>query len=887
MAVSKSFDAFRKQALEGARDADLVERWEEIALLAQLRQKNKGKDKHVFHDIPRPPQNDLSPLLLSVRMRKDIYLKAAALMGFNVAYSPSWDLFDGGVENEALREENAAGRPFESDLVRGSCKRSAQERMETERAALKQLGVFADWRGVKPHLEARYEAKLLDSFGRLMTAGLVQRELKPGCWCIQCRTDLSEAEQAVCNRKSTGAYIRFPLRAGLERLGPNAGVAARVFELWTLPAGAALALSPDASYEAVQFNGSPLVIEKGSADKFPAESQIERIETIEAAELLQCICSHPLLDAELPIVMRGEEEGAFVLVSPSGKERPFPQQLFLASDADPFGGRSPRLAYNYRIGSIMNESGEMTEEAETFCGLSIQDAHEHIALRLDYMGMLIRADDGEIAYPHCWTCDSPAAFRPIDHWTFDASESGLLRRVVQGMELFETHPSGLKERLKKSVPRQERWEASQPGVWGLPIPAFYCQKCGEQLDVERSVKTARDLISHKGTDAWFSVDPDDALPNDAACPSCGAREFRRDTSVMKPWTASLLDAIQNMDSRRENAKIGDIFMERADDALDWIARLLTLLYALRDGCPTKFLHYIDLKKSGPQLKASADPKLMRILEQPGGSDLFRLFALRHTFSTKTSAEDAAERLEEQRAEFENALLRAAFLTQKQTSPKGDADIGSIPYLPALFAAWFDSVKVQTESAFQTYYFDAAWETLRGALRRFETMADYLETARTRLPKSERGDLPLTERAFYECALQLLKLMTPFLPMTAERLWTRAFREPDGGSVFLSNALRGSQNWKSGKKRPAPPGSFEVWADAARAVQQASIGGVNVVFYNDVEEWQKMFDESAEGLRMFAEGGFAVWTDETPPEDADARAQEVRVSNLNPESDSDA
>ena len=886
MAVNDTFDAFKEQALKEARDADLVERWEEIALLAQLRQKNKGKDKHVFHDIPRPPQNELNPLLLSVRMRKDIYLKAAALMGFNVAYSPSWDLFDGGVESEALRGENAAGRAFESDLVRGSCRRSAQERMETERAALKQLGVFADWRGVKPHLEARYEAKLLDSFGRLMTAGLLKHELKPGYWCIECQTELSEEEQEIRNRKSTGAYIRFPLRAGLERLGPNAALAARVFELWTMPAGAALALSPGASYEAVQFNGKPLVIEKGTVDELSAESRIEHIETIEAEELLQCACSHPLLDAELPIVMRGEKDGAFVLVSRRGKESPFPQQLFLASEADPFGGHSPRLAYNYRIGSIMDESGQMTEEAETFCGLSIHDAHKHILLRLEYMGMLIQEDDGELAYPRCWSCGAPAAFRPIDRWTFDASKSGLMRRVVQGMELFEARPSSLKERLKKSVLRQERWEASQSGVWGLPVPAFYCRKCGAQLEVERSVKTARDLISHKGADAWFTMEPDDALPNDVACASCGAREFRRDTSVMKPWTASLLGAIQNMDSRRENAKIGDIFMERSDDALDWIARLLTLLYALRGGCPTKFLHYIDLKKSGQQLKTLADPKLMRLLEQPGGSDLFRLFALRHTFNKKMSAEEAAAILEEQRAAFENVLLRAAFLTQKQKSPKGDAGIGSIPYLPALFAAWFDSVKGKTERAFQAYDFDAAWDALRSALSRFETMADYLEAARTRMPKSERGDLALTERAFYECALQLLKLTTPFLPMTAERLWTRAFREPDGSSVFLSNALRGSQNWKRGRKRPAPPGSFEIWADAARAVQRESAGGVDVVFYNDVEEWREMFDESAEGLRMFAEGGFTVWTDETP-EDAASSAKEARVSGLNAESDGDA
>ena len=87
-------------------------------------------------------------------------------------------------------------------------------------------------------------------------------------------------------------------------------------------------------------------------------------------------------------------------------------------------------------------------------------------------------------------------------------------------------------------------------------------------------------------------------------------------------------------------------------------------------------------------------------EKDGGSDLFRLFALRHTFNTGVTAEEAAAELLEQRAAFETALLRAAFLTQTQKAPKGNADIGSLPYLPALFAVWFDGVKKRPRARFR-------------------------------------------------------------------------------------------------------------------------------------------------------------------------------------------
>ena len=831
-----SFDSFKKEtqkALNAWSGAKLVARWEEIALLAELRQKNKGKDKYVFHDVPQAPQKRVSPSGLIVRMRKDICLKAAALMGFNASYSPSWNMFAGQAEKEALKEENAKRRqlpsgemdPFDPVSTRDDCRSRAQSRIEEERSAVKRLGVFADWRGVKPHLEARHEAKLLDSFGRLVSAGLMRRELKPGWWCIQCKTELAESEQIVLPRKETGAAARIPLRKGLERLGARVDIAVRAADLWTLPAAAAVALSPDAEYEAVQMeDGAALVVEKTNLHRLLDGMEFTKLEPIETDELLQCVYCRPLRDADMPAVLRGAEEGEFLTRSPDGRMHPNHLGLFFAEAG---GGMEPRLAHNYKLGSIMNEAGEMTEEADAFCGWTAEEARGHIALQLDRMGMLLRKEDGETEHPHCWTCEAPAFLRPIDSWRFDASKEDLLNRVVNGMT-FEAFPSDYKERLKRSVERQRRWQASRSGVWGLPTPAFYCRKCGEPFDTQRSVKAARDLISHKGTNAWFSADPDDVLPNDAECAECGARDFRKDASVIEPETAALLEAVQNLELRRDNAKIGDIFMER-NDPTDWTARLLIVHYALRDGFPTKFVHSPPLKGKLPYSKRMDRTELTAALERSGGSDLFRLLALNSSAAREDSIEEELEELEAQRAEFEEALLRAAYLTRGQIPPAGDADMAALPYLPALFVSWFDTVKTAVEAAIAvpTYDMDGAWRALREALPRFKAMSGYIEAGQ----RTGSSEAALAERAYYECALQLLKLITPFLPMTAERLWLAAFGAPDGPSLFLSEKLRGSKHWKAGKTPPDPSDAPGAAADApAEAALAELFGGSAAAFF---------------------------------------------------------
>ncbi len=296
------FDAYRRKVLSSFRDADIVDLWAQSNLLAQLRQKNKGRQKQVIHDIPRPPCEEVTPYDLAHRVQKDMYFKIAALMGFNVTYAPSWNLFDPAVEACVTQDEHEAGRLADAVTVRRESKALVGTRMADEKALLQRLGIFADWRGVRPQLEPRYEARLLEGFGELMDRDFLTKEAKPSYWCIQCQSILTDDELVYKAHKWAAAYVRFPVREGVERLGPNVSLLVWVVELWALPAGIAVALPKTGQYVAVDCEGDRLIIEQETAEKILDSRSYEVLEELDAGELLKCTCSHPLLDVELPVV---------------------------------------------------------------------------------------------------------------------------------------------------------------------------------------------------------------------------------------------------------------------------------------------------------------------------------------------------------------------------------------------------------------------------------------------------------------------------------------------------------------------------------------------------------------------------------------------------------
>ena len=352
-------------------------------------------------------------------------------------------------------------------------------------------------------------------------------------------------------------------------------------------------------------------------------------------------------------------------------------------------------------------------------------------------------------------------------------------------------------------------------MWGLPVPAFYCQKCGEQLEVERSVKAARDFISHKGTDAWFPAKADDILANDVICASCGAREFRKDTSIVDPRMATLLTSLLNMDGRRETAAGGDIYIEQTDHAEPWLTRLLLALYATKEHFPTQFLHVRNASsQTGPSAVLERKSLSSLLTNMQGGADMLRILVLSNEISEDDSDDEVLAHVAGTYKDLYDTLCRLAYTTRdaarmvKTTAPP--------PAVTRMFAAHFETTRHEVVRAFREYDFAGAWERVRALREDIDGMRvaveDILESEE--VGKNQAARLLSMLR---DWGLQYLKLCTPFVPMLTEHVWRTAYGAADAASIFLSEWSMPT-NGGSRRRQELPPveesALYRPWMDAA-------------------------------------------------------------------------
>lgn len=823
MEPKNTLDAFRNDLRDALDTEEILRFWEERDLLAQLRQKNKGRQKQVLHDVPRPPLEEVTPADVAHRILKDISFKAFALMGYNVTYLPSWNLFDPAVESDVVQAEHKAGNAMDPLRVRRQCRARVAKRMEHEKSILQRLGIFADWRGVRSSLESRYEARLLEGFGELMERGYLTKEAKPSYWCVHCQTILTPEELRFRPRKSASAYVRFPVREGLERLGCDVALLVWVVELWALPAGIAVAIPKKGEYVVLEDEGRTLIVEALTAQRVLGESRARELERLQLTELLQCTCSHPLLDMELPVILSEVPDG-----SKKGAG------LFLAVPGHNQDDYAVRLEHNFKIVSIIDDEGRLTEDAERFCGINVFEASEHIALQLDNLGLLVHADTQEMPYPHCWTCEMPAIFRPADQWLFDSKRHHLAERLQRELSTLEAGPQG-QDVLGARIASKNKFGVSRQRLWGLPVPAFYCRKCGVQLEVDRGVKAVRDLISHRGTDAWFRTKADDILAHDVVCSHCGEREFRKDTSILDPRMVTVLVALLDMEGRRESSAVGDIYLEEGEEMFEWMARLLLALFASKEALPMQFLHLQDIRKDLPSPETLAHPALDELLNDPKiGCDLYRLLMV----SAPTPDSDLPLLLKERYARLTEPLIEATYRSRHATK-----SLQRLPFLStfdALFTEHFQTKAMEVARCYRRYAFYGAWKALDALC---QDLHEYTRLVAFRAERQSREHRALCEGLLRERTLQLLKLVAPILPIFAETLWRVGFNAAE--SLFLTewtlplddspSALRMS------RRVERPEGTFAEWIHTVRQLRacEATLLYVDlperVSLYADLEE----------------------------------------------------
>ena len=475
--------SFPMKADLARREVEIQRFWSENDIYKRLRLACKGKPKYVLHDGPPYANESIHIGTALNKILKDIIVRCKTMSGFDAPYLPGWDCHGLPIELRVMKSLGSSGGRLSALEIRKRCKEHARKFVDLQKSEFKKLGVFGDWENAYLTMDPQYEALEIEAFGRMWKDGLIYRGLRPIHWCPSCETALAEAEIEYGEHTSPAVYVKFPLKSSPGDGIPDLSASVLVWTTtpWTLIANVAIAVHPDYEYALVRVKPQSSSGQGEEEILIMAENLVERIMEVigieeyeivgkkAGRELDGLVCKHPFIDRESSLICGGHvsrEEGTGCVHTAPGHGREdfeIGQKLGLP------------------VISPVDERGKFTEEAGDFQGKGVFESNSAIIEKMKENGSLCRADGFIHSYPHCWRCKSPLIVRATEQWFISIDSGNLRESALSEVQKVKWIPRWGELRMSNMVKERSDWCISRQRFWGVPIPAFYCEKCGHVL----------------------------------------------------------------------------------------------------------------------------------------------------------------------------------------------------------------------------------------------------------------------------------------------------------------------------------------------------------------------------------------------------------------------
>lgn len=233
------------------KEPQILAKWIEGNLEAQIRESRKGRDQFILHDGPPYANGDMHIGHALNHILKDMVVRTQTLKGKDSPYVPGWDCH--GLPIEWKVEEQYRKKKLNKDEVpveefRAECRAYAQHWVDTQREQLKRLGIGGNWD--HPYLTMDYEAEatIVRELLKFAANDMLYRGAKPVMWSPVEKTALAEAEIEYEDIVSTQIDVTFEIVESpiAELVGAHAVIWTTT--PWTIPVNQAIAYGPDVDY---------------------------------------------------------------------------------------------------------------------------------------------------------------------------------------------------------------------------------------------------------------------------------------------------------------------------------------------------------------------------------------------------------------------------------------------------------------------------------------------------------------------------------------------------------------------------------------------------------------------------------------------------------------
>ena len=771
--IHKMQTPFEMRAGLPKKEPKMLEDWEQNHVYEQMIKNNEGKPQYILHDGPPYANGNIHMGTALNKIIKDIIIRYKNMSGFQAPYVPGYDTHGLPIELKALSSLGDKKAGVSKLELRQICKEFATEHIGVMNEQFKRLGVQGDFENPYLTLRPEFEARQVEIFGEMAKKGYIYKGMKAVYWCPEDRTALAEAEIEYAEDECDSIYVRFKLTDD-----PNGVLAKHNIPLdkawiviwttttWTLPANVATCLNPNLEYAFVKIGDAYHIMARELVESTMKGCHIDEYEvlpeTVLGSELELMQYQHPFLDRK-GLVILGDH---VTLEGGTGCVHTAPGHG--VEDFEVCVNHYPQVPVVVPV----DDAGRLTAEAgEKFAGLKVWDANKVILEHIKESGHLMGVQHITHQYPHCWRCHHPIIFRATEQWF--CSIDAFKEDVYKAIDSVHWQPAWGHDRMAGMVRDRSDWCISRQRVWGVPIPVFYCKKCGKYHITDASIKAVSDLFRKEGSDAWYKYDANDILPKTEVC-ECGASAWEKDPDIMDVWfdSGSTWSAVCR--ERPELRWPVDMYMEGADQFRGWFQSSLLTSVATQGVAPYRevLCHGWVVDAQGKQMHKSAGNGMEPSeIIRDYGADIIRLWVASSDYTVDVRAgKEIFRQLSEAYRKMRNTARFMLGNISDFDPAKDMVDDDQLFEIDRWALEACNKLTATMRDAYEHYDFSRAYHALYNFCV-IDMSNFYMDVIKDRLYCADDHARRCAQTALYRILVDFTKLLAPILCFTSQEIWS--------------------------------------------------------------------------------------------------------------------
>lgn len=749
--------------------------WQDGGIFDKSLVKDSPKGDYVFYDGPPFATGTPHYGHIVASVMKDVVPRYQTMRGYHVERKWGWDCHGLPIENIVEKELGTKNKKDIEELGVGKfndmCRAKVMTYAKEWERVISRLGRWVDFDNAYKTMDLNYMESVWWTFKQLWDKGLIYKDYRSMYICPRCETTLSQSEvtEGYKDIKDLSAIAKFELVDE-----PGTFVLAWTTTPWTLIGNVALAVGKEIEYVKVKFDGANYILAKGRLEEVFKNKDYKVLDACKGLDLIgqayKPLFNYYSEDKNLENRDNGWKiYAADFVTTEDGTGVVHIAPAFGEDDMNL--GKQESLPFIQHVGL----DGMFKKEVADFPGLHVKPREDHLATDVEIIkylaahNLLFSKEKYEHSYPHCWRCDTPLINYAASSWFVGVTK--IKDKLRETAKEIKWSPDYIKNgRFGNWLEGARDWSISRQRFWASAIPIWECPAGHRHV-----VSSVAELEERTGKHI-DDIHKDKVDPLVFACPECGA-PMRRITDVIDCWFesgsmpyAQLHYPFENKEKLEKNFP-AQFIAEGADQTRAWFYYLHVIAGGIKE--TEAFKHVIvngivlaeDGKKMSKKLKNYPDPSLVM---EKYGADALRAYLLSSPVMQAENLNFTESGVRESLRKNVMTLWNVYRFYEIYAGEYDGREVTAENILDAWILAKLKVLNIEVTAAMEAYNLPKAMRPITEFIDELSTW--YLRRSRERFKSEVESDKQAVLAMTRFVLLTLAKIMAPFMPFIAERLW---------------------------------------------------------------------------------------------------------------------